>query len=319
MNYISLTILHDKQTVAKFRADDLEKRIKEGTLETFIPNTGSTPIPMWDIITDKQLDLSEITLVMLDELLSTGTYFAEDPRSYKTWLQNHISGRLPDSKKPRIHIFDADITSCQIIDEQLEIAKRWGGLTKDGSILHTNREIYTYIRDLAKVIRACEDYSQMLNMLRPDLASLGVGPIPYPHSALNCDYTHAAAKTGLRVIDEATKKKLMQEFGEIDKVPKYGLSIGPFELIHYVKELWITAAGTAYADPIAKALFTANFKDKDKWSSLGCLISAEAEEDRKIDIAIDVEAAEVVLQNLDRLKRNYKRAGLNLKIYNRAA
>jgi len=307
MNYITLTILPDRQAVAKFRADDLEKRLREGTLRTFIPNTGSTPIPMWDMVAERQLDLSGLTLLMLDELLSTSAYSAENSKSYQSWIREHIG--MLSKTGIRLYKLDGNLMTCKAIDEKL----RTDGVKQEGAVIKISKD-----SELAAIARFCEQYSHTLYMMKPELASLGVGPMPYPHSALNCDYTPADARTGLRIIDGATRQKLAEEFGGLDNVPRYGISIGPFELVHYVREIWITAAGEAYTAPVDKALFTATYPDSDKHSSLGYLLTGKAKHDRNINIALDLDAAQILIEKIEILVKQYESAGLSFTISNRA-
>ncbi|MBI2135780.1 hypothetical protein HYU06_01795 [Candidatus Woesearchaeota archaeon] len=319
MNTITITILNDPEAVAKFRADDLEARISERRINSLIPNTGNTPRRMLELLVERRLNLSEIKLLLLDELLpwlSQG-FRATSDASFESYIKANWINQLPERCSPKFYIHNVGRADCDIVREELKRGKEAGVITVEGSVVNLKENGYRNHRKLATIMKACKDYSELIARIKPDIAMLGIGPMPYPHSALNCEYTPESASTGLRVLDLASRKKLAYLFGGYQKVPPYGLSIGPRELIHDVKELWITAAGTQYAGSVSHALLTATKSDNYIKSSIGYLITASvAGRDRVISIVLDDKAAEILMEegNRKQLIANYHRNGINIEI-----
>ncbi len=319
MNTVTITILNDPEAVARFRADDLEARISDSRIKSLISNTGNTPRRMMELLVERQLDLSKIKLLLLDELLPwlRQGFRAASDASFQSYIETNWINHVPEKYRPQFYIPDVGRADCDVVTEELKRGKAAGVITVEGSVVTLADDAYRNYRKLATIIKACKDYSELIAKIKPDIAMLGIGPMPYPHSALNCEYTPQSASTGLRVLDLASRKKLADLFGGYQKVPPYGLSIGPRELIHDVKELWITAAGEQYAKPISHALLTATESDNYIKSSIGYLITVSvAGRDRVISIVLDDTAAEVLMEegNKKQLITNYHKNGINIEI-----
>jgi 6-phosphogluconolactonase/glucosamine-6-phosphate isomerase/deaminase len=317
MAEVQLRILENAEACAEQRCSDMEGILLENPAPCLLMNTGRTPVRMYERFGEAGLDLSMARIRMLDAYLlspSRGFETLEHHGSFLSFLRNKILSNLTQEHRPRdFSILPGDIASCEEVEAALHSQEgHWHRpphpVTEEpGSeiVLHEDAE-----GPLARVQRACTAYDRLLNEDPPRVASLGIGPMPYPHMAFNnAPYTRPEAPTHLSLMDEAVRISNKGDFGAADRVPTFALTTGPATIL-LAEEIWITATGPSKSLPIAWSFGDPGVPDFFTRSSIGYALLG-----KRVSLLLDQAAAKGLLADggLQGLKARYKAAGHRMK------
>ncbi len=316
MAEVHLRILENAEACAEQRCADMAALLRGDPAPCLLMNTGRTPIRMYERFGSAGLNLSKARLRMLDAYLlspSRGFETLEHHGSFLSFLKHKILAPLPVELRPRdFSILPGDIASCEEVEDALQAQEgRWHrpphpttGEPGSEIVLHEDAQ-----GPLARVQRACITYDRLLAQDPPRIASLGIGPMPYPHMAFNnAPYTRPEAPTHLALMDEAVRVSNKGDFGGADKVPTFALTTGPATIL-LADEIWITATGPSKSLPVAWAFGDPTAPDFPTRSSIGYALLG-----KKVSLLLDKAAARGLLADggLPGLKARYKAAGHRL-------
>lgn len=316
MSHVTLRILPDPRAIARARTEDMRAALAEKPNLVLVANTGNTPVAMYESWGRERLDLSAVHLYFLDSyLLSPSRGFAtlDHVGCFTRFASHALLGVLASSMRPLDwHMLGEDTATCEEVARALaEQPCAWyrpaHPVTGEPGAEVAIRRSADGV--LARIRGACEAYEQRLSAQLIDIVSLGVGLLPYPHLAFNTGpYTRPEALTHLTVLDLGSRQANRKAFGGVDNVPPYALTTGPATLTR-ADLIWITAFGTAKAEPLAYALGDPRLPDFELRSSLGYALRARA-----VDIVVDEAAAVHLLQpdGVDGLSERFAQAGHSL-------
>ncbi len=317
MAEVHLRVLENAGACAQQRCADMAEILRKDPAPCLLMNTGRTPVRMYEHFGQANLDLSKARLRMLDAYLlspSRGFETLDHHGSFFSFLKHKILAPMAPELRPRdFSILPGDIASCEEVEAALQAQEgHWHRpphpLTEEpGSevVLHEDVE-----GPLARIQRACTAYDHLLSEDPPRVASLGIGPMPYPHMAFNNDpYTRPEAPTHLALMDEAVRVSNKGDFGGADKVPTFALTTGPATILR-AEEIWITATGPSKSLPIAWAFGDPGAPDFATRSSIGYALLG-----KRVSLLLDQAAARGLLaeRGLPGLKARYKAAGHRLR------
>ncbi|GEM_PF-3506714 len=316
MAEVHLVILESPEACAEKRCADMKKVLQKNPAPCLLMNTGRTPVRMYQRFGQEGLNLSKARIRMLDAYLlspSRGFESLDHPGSFYSFLKNQILSVLPKALRPRdFSILPGDIATCEEVESALRDQEdRWHRpshpLTEEAGseiVLHEDVE-----GPLAWIQRTCQTYDSLLKEDPPSVASLGIGPMPYPHMAFNnAPYTRPEAPTHLSLMDKAVRISNKGAFGSEDRVPTYSLTAGPATILQ-ADEIWITATGPSKSLPVAWAFGDPGATDFWTRSSIGYALLG-----KKVSLLLDQAAARGLLakNGLSGLKSRYKAAGHKL-------
>ncbi|HHI79757.1 MAG TPA: hypothetical protein ENK02_07230 [Planctomycetes bacterium] len=316
MAEVQLRILENAEACARQRCADMADLLAKDPAPCLLMNTGRTPVRMYEHFGQAGLDFSRARLRMLDAYLlspSRGFDSLEHRGSFWTFLKRKILDALPKERRPRdFSILPGDIASCEEVEEALQEQEgHWHrpphpATGEPGSEVVLHAEVSGPLR---RIQRACQAYDRLLEEDPPRVASLGIGPMPYPHMAFNnAPYTRPEAPTHLALMDEAVRISNKGDFGGPDKVPTFALTTGPATILR-AEEIWITATGPTKSLPVAWALGDPTAPDFATRSSIGYALLG-----KRVSLLLDQAAARGLLAEggLPGLKARYKAAGHKL-------
>ncbi len=316
MAEVELRIHEDAEALARNRAEALMRLLADKPDAVLLLNTGNTPRRIYEICTSSGLDLSRARIRLLDGLLlhpRGGFTDLDHPGCFTRYIRKHLLGPLPPPRRPRDWVLPPeDLCTCEEIEKQLsEDPDSWSSPphpeTGDpGSEIRIADHAGGI---LGRVRRACEAYESLLAEDPPDLANLGVGPMPYPHMAFNDGpWTRFEAETHLTRTSDSTREALAPAFGGKERVPPFALTAGPRSILR-AREIWITAIGSSKAEAVARAFADPSAEEAGLGSSIGYALKAS-----RVSLHLDEDAAEHLTGEggLAALKKRYRAAGHRL-------
>jgi 6-phosphogluconolactonase/glucosamine-6-phosphate isomerase/deaminase len=245
--------------VAEFRAAELVSALKRRPALVYLGNTGRTPLPMYRRLAESGQDFTRLRVRMLDSWIlapETGFDSLEHPGSFTRYVHAHWLALLDPDRRPRdLALLPEDLTTCRQIEEALAAApETWWRpphpVTGEPGAEIDIKPAATGVLQLVK--RSCEAFETLLLEAPPDIVSVGVGRLPYPHVAFNnAPYTGPLAGTHLTITDGSVRATQAGTFGGPGRVPGFALTCGPATVMRGGR-IWITATGAGKSAPVAQ-------------------------------------------------------------------
>ncbi len=326
---VRLRILPSEEHVAEFRAAELIAALKRRPALVYLGNTGRTPEAMYSRLAASGDDFSRLRVRMLDAWLlspETGFRSLDHPGSFTRYVHERWLALMEEPKRPRdLALLPEDLTTCRAVEEALAAQPdAWWRpphpITGEPGAEIDVRPSAAGVLQLVR--RNCAAFEELLRESPPDIASVGVGPLPYPHVAFNNGpWTRPLAETHLTLTDPAVREHHARTFGGSGQVPAFALTSGPATVMRSGR-IWVTATGSGKSLPVAHAFGdprpgpgvpgAAGAEDASGFELKGSICYLLRHRD--VSMVLDESAAAGLLADggVRDLKRRYDEAGIRL-------